>query len=449
LLVYPREELCYRLIKSSGIRIEQVDGPADGDAQWGASHAFLHRSCLSDSFAGSIGVWQYGIAGHTPAPTIKIGSFLSVSGSASLLGEPEQKTLQLYIDHLNTEGGVLGKELLWFHYDVGDDAQRAQTAVKRLLEVDKIDLIIGGSTTGTTLAVIPLIEAAGIPFISLAGSVKITEPVKRWVFKIPPTDRMAAAKIFTDMQQRGISKIALLCGSEGFGASGRQEAKALTGEYGIAIAADETYSQRDTDVQAQLNQIVATPGVQAVINFGTGQELPPVGLLNASDSYVQAVLNFGAGQGPVTVTKSYRQLKLPWPLYLSHGVASPQYIERAGSAAEGVRLPGGLLLVVDQLPDNHPQKPILLHYRNAYEWRYGEPVSSFGGYAYDALMLAVEAIQRAGTTDKEKVRTTLEETRGYIGVTGVFNLSSSDHLGLDKEALHMLEVCNGAFTLSD
>src|SRR6202142_4037137 len=147
---------------------------------------------------------------------IKIGAFLSVTGGAAFLGDPEQKTLELCGDKINADGGVLGRKLKLVSYDSAGSAEKARTFAKRLIEEDKVDVIVGGSTTGETMAVIPLVEAAQIPFVSLAGAVVITEPVKKWVFKTPQTDRMACEKIFTDMKARNLSKIALISGNGGF-----------------------------------------------------------------------------------------------------------------------------------------------------------------------------------------------------------------------------------------
>jgi branched-chain amino acid transport system substrate-binding protein len=131
------------------------------------------------------------------ADPIKIGSFLTVTGPASFLGDPELKTLQVYVEEINAKGGVKGRKIELIHYDTGGDAKDAVSFVKRLIKSDKVDLLIGGTTTGDTMAVIPDVEKEGIPFISLAGAVEIIEPVKKWAFKTPHTDRMAAAKIFT------------------------------------------------------------------------------------------------------------------------------------------------------------------------------------------------------------------------------------------------------------
>jgi branched-chain amino acid transport system substrate-binding protein len=357
-----------------------------------------------------------------PQEPIRIGTFLSVTGPAAFLGDPEQKTLELYVEKVNAGGGVLGRRLELFAYDSAGDAEKARGYVKRLIEQDRVDLIVGGSTTGETMAAVPLAEAAGVPFISLAGAVVIVEPVKKWVFKTPHTDRMACEKIFVDMRARGATKAALISGSGGFDKSMRAECLKVAPRQGVQIVADETYGGGDNDMTAQLAKIKATPGVQAV-------------------------LNAGFGQGPAIVTKNYRQLGIKLPLYQSHGVASKQYVKLSGQAAEGVRLPAAALLVADTLPQHDAQKKVVVEYKKAYEDRFKQEVSTFGGHAYDGLMLALEAIKRAGSTEKSKVRDALEQTRGYVGTGGVVNMSAQDHMGLDLSAFRMLEVREGDWTL--
>jgi len=353
---------------------------------------------------------------------IRIGAFLSVTGPASFLGDPEQKTLEMYVDRINASGGVTGRKLQLVVYDDGGDADKARTFTKRLLEQDKVDIIVGGSTTGTTMAAVPLVEQAQVPFVSLAGAVVIVEPPKKWVFKTPHTDRMACEKIFADMRERKLTKLALISGAGGFDKSMRAECLKVAGNYGVDIVADESYGAADTDMTAQLTKIKGTPGVQAV-------------------------LNCGFGQGPAIVTKNYKQLGLTMPLYQSHGVASKEFIKLAGDAAEGVRLPAAALLVADILPDSDTQKPVVVAYKRDYETKYKSDVSTFGGHAYDGLMIAVDAIKRAGGTDKAKLRDAIESTHGYVGTGGVVNMSSADHMGLDLTAFRMLQVRNGGWTL--
>jgi branched-chain amino acid transport system substrate-binding protein len=242
------------------------------------------------------------------------------------------------------------------------------------------------------------------------------------VFKTPHTDRMACDKVFVDMKARGAAKVALISGSGGFDKSMRGECLKVAKNHGIDIVADETYGAGDTDMTAQLTKIKNAAGVQAV-------------------------LNAGFGQGPAIVTKNYKQLGIGVPLYQSHGVASKQYIQLAGAAAEGVRLPAAALLVAETLPDSDAQKKVVLDYKRSYEARFKQDVSTFGGHAYDGLMLAVEAMKKAGSTDKAKVRDALEQIRGYMGTAGVVNMSAQDHMGLDLTAFRMLEVRKGDWAL--
>ena len=360
-------------------------------------------------------------SGAAAQEPIRIGAFLSVTGPASFLGDPELKTLELYVERLNAAGGVLGRKLQLVAYDDAGDAEKARTFAKRLLEQDKVDAIVGGSTTGTTMAVVPLAEAAGVPFVSLAGAVVIVEPAKKWVFKTPHTDRMACEKIFVDMKARGTTKAALISGSGGFDKSMRAECLKVAGQRGIEIVADETYGVSDTDMTPQLTKIRA--------------------------SGAQAVLNAGFGQGPAIVTRNVKQLGLTQPLYQSHGVASKEYIKLSGAAAEGVRLPAAAVLVGDLLAPSDAQKPVVLAYRDSYQDKYNSEISTFGGHAYDGLMLVAGAIKNAGSTDKAKVRDALEATRGYVGTGGVVTMSASDHMGLDLSAFRMLEVKNGTWAL--
>lgn len=357
------------------------------------------------------------------ADPIKIGSVLSVTGPAAFLGDPELKTLQMYVEDINKKGGVIGRPLELVHYDDGSDANKANGFAKRLIDDDKVDVLVGGTTTGATMSMVPLVEKAGIPFISLAGAVVIVDPVKKWVFKTPHTDRMAAEKVFEDMKKHGISKVALLSETSGFGQSGKKETEGVAAKYGITLVASETYGPKDTDSSPQLTKIKNVPGVQAVFVFGLGQ-------------------------GPAIVTKNYKQLGITLPLYHAHGVASEEFIKLAGAAAEGVRLPAASLLIADKLAANDPQKPVVTAYTKAFNDKWKTDVSTFGGHALDGLMLAVDAIKRANSTDKSKVRDAIEATKGFIGTGGKVNMSPTDHMGLDLSAFNMLEIKNGDWTIA-
>jgi branched-chain amino acid transport system substrate-binding protein len=353
---------------------------------------------------------------------IRIGAVLSTTGPAGYLGDPQLKTLQTYLAQINQEGGVLGRKLELVHYDDASEAGKANGFAKRLIDDDKVDFLIAGTTTGATMAMAPLVEKAGIPLISLSGAVVVVEPVKKWIFKTPHTDRMAAEKVFEDMKKRGFTKVGLLSETSGFGQSGAKETKLVAQKYGITLVADETYGPKDTDTTAQLTKIRGVPGIQAL-------------------------LVFGLGQGPAVVTKNAAQLGMKLPLYQSHGVASNEFLKLAGPAAEGVRMPSPALLVANSLTANDPQRPLVTSYAATYWKQYKDEPSTFGGYALDALTLGLHAIKTAGSTNKEAVRNALEKTRGFMGTTGQFNMSANDHMGLDLSAFRMVEVKNGGWSL--
>ncbi len=353
------------------------------------------------------------------ADTIKIGSFLAVTGGAAFLGDPEKRTLEMYVEKINAAGGVNGKQVELILYDSATNPKNAVTFVKRLIQQDEVDVIVGGTTTGETMAAIKEVEAAGVPFISLGGAGVIIDPVKKWVFKTPHTDGMAVKKIFLDMVSRGLSKVGLLSGSGGFDKSCRGNAQAMAPKAGVTIVADETHGKGDTDMTVQITKIKSA-GADAFLYCG-----------------------FGA---PTSIAaKNFKQIGLAIPHYQTHGSASMRFVNGADGAAEGVRLPAAALLVVDQLPADHPQKKTAGDYKALYESKTGDSISTFGGHAYDGLMIAVEAIKRAGSTDKEKVRAEIEKTKNYIGADGIYNMSAKDHLGLDEGSFVMVEVKDGTW----
>lgn len=372
--------------------------------------------------AATVGLVALLTASDPASAQIKIGSVLSITGPASFLGDPEKRTLEIYVDEINAKGGVNGQKLQLVVYDDGGSADNARTFATRLIEEDKVVAMVGGSTTGTTLAMVQVFEEAKVPFISLAGAIQIIEPVRKWVFKTPHTDKMACEKIYADLKRRALTKIALISGTDAFGKSMRDQCVAVAPKSGINIVAEENYGPRDSDMTPQLTNI-------------------------RNKAEVQAVVNPGFGQGPAIVTRNYRQLGITLPLYQSHGVASKQFIELAGPAAEGVRLPAAALLVADKLPANDPQKSVVENYSRTYQAKTGQAVSTFGGHAYDGFMILVQAMQRAKSADSTKVRDEIERTKGYVGTGGIVNMSATDHMGLDLSAFRVLEIKSGDWTL--
>ena len=357
------------------------------------------------------------------AGTIKIGAIVAATGPASFLGDPELKTLQHYVKKINQNGGVNGDKIELIHYDTGANPKKAVTFVKRLIDQDKVAAIIGPSTTGETMAILKFVKRAKIPLLSMAGAVAIIKPVKKYVFKIVATDRMACQKVMEDLNKRDITNLALISGSGGFGKSMRKQCKDVAPDYGIKIVADETYGKKDSDMTSQLLKI-------------------------KNNKKVQAVLNPGFGQGPAIVTKNYRQLKIKYPFYQSHGVASKKFIEIAGDAAEGVRVVAPPVVVADKLDDSVAMKKVALDYKREFEKTFNTQVASFGGHAYTALHAVVEAIKATGSSQPSKIRDGLENLKNFAGVDGIVNMSKKDHLGLDtKTGMILLEIKNGDWTI--
>jgi branched-chain amino acid transport system substrate-binding protein len=322
--------------------------------------------------------------------TIKVGALLSVTGPASFLGAPEARTLEMLTEQLNAKGGVAGKKLQLI---VKDTAGRQVKA---------------------------LAEEAKTPLISCAAAEAIVNPVARYVFKTAQKDSHAIALIFAQMKKMGATRIGVLSSNTGFGKAGKELIAKLAPEHGIQIVIDETYDKAATDLTAEVTKLKAA-GVQALLNW--------------SIEPAQSI-----------VIKNARQIGLTAPIFQSHGFANVNYVKGAGAAAEGVIFPASRIIVAEALPAKHPQKQVLLAYKVAYEARFKEDASAFGGYAHDAFGLLVKAIQ-AGGADREKVRDALEDTKGYVGTSGVFTMSAADHNGLGMDAFEMVTVKDGKFVL--
>jgi branched-chain amino acid transport system substrate-binding protein len=350
--------------------------------------------------------------------SIRIGAIFSVTGPASFLGEPERNTAKMLEEELNSAGGLLGRKVEIIVYDDKSDTTEAVTAVDRLLKRDRVVAMVGPSTSGNSLAIIPKVEEGQIPLLSCAAAKKIADPVKRWVFKTPQNDSLAVGKIYQHARKSGISKVAILTVSDAFGAAGREELKGLAPQAGISIVADEVFGPKDTDMTAQLTRI---KGMDA-----------------------QAVIVWGTNPGPAVVARNRVQLKIALPMYMSHGVASKKFIELAGPEnAEGILLPAGRLIVEAQLPASDPHKKFLSAYVQEYERRFKQPVSTFGGHAWDAVMLLAQAIRNANSAEPAAIRDALEKVRGFYGTAGEFNFSPEDHSGLTEQAFVMVRIAKG------
>ncbi|MBN1514053.1 MAG: ABC transporter substrate-binding protein [Phycisphaerae bacterium] len=364
--------------------------------------------------------WPFGGAEKEAEP-IKIGAILAVTGPASFLGAPEAKTARMLVEQVNAEGGVLGRPVELIVKDSAGSPEKAVSFAKQLIEEDQVAAIIGPSTSGETMQIKALCEEAGMVLVSCAAAEVIVNPVADYVFKTPQKDSQAATWIYKTMRDLGITKVAVLSGNTGFGGAGKKQLETLAPEFGIEIVANEVYDKAATDLTDILTKVKGTAA--------------------------QAVVNWSIVPAQSILAKNMKQLGMEIPLFQSHGFGNIKYVKQAGEAAEGIIFPCGRLLVADVLPDDHPQKAVLLGYKEAYESRYGEDVSTFGGHAYDAFMIVMRAIEEAGSAESDAIRDAIEGMQGFVGTGGIFNFSPEDHNGLGLDAFEMLTVKDGAFVL--
>ena len=356
-----------------------------------------------------------------------IGVFCSVTGPNAPLGTPERDTLLMLEEQINKKGGIKGHPLKLIIEDDGSDNTNAVKAAKKLIEQDNVCAIIGSSGTGPTMAVIPITESSEVPHMSMAAGIAITNPLKKWVFRTPQTDVLAIGKILDYLTSKKINKVAMIYDSNAYGASGRDQLRLLAPKYNVAIAAEEAFATKDTDMTVQLTKI--------------------------RSSEAQAIICWGTNPAPAQVAKNVQQLGINLPLFMSHGVANKTFLDQAGSAANGILLPAGKLIIADELPHTDPQRKLLLDYRKQFEVKYGRPADTFGGHAWDALSLLVQALKKVNADIDNKaalraqLRDEVEKITKFAGIGGVFNYSATNHDGLSNDAFVMVEIKNGNWTL--
>jgi branched-chain amino acid transport system substrate-binding protein len=362
------------------------------------------------------------VAPALAAPAIKIGAILAVTGPASFLGAPEAKTLEMVVEDINAKGGINGSKIELVIKDSGASPEKAISFAKQLIEEEKVFAIIGPSTTGETMAIKNIAEESKTLLLSCAAGEVIVNPVAKYVFKTPQMDKHAVIRIFQQMKKMGITRIGVLSSNTGFGKAGKEQIEKLAPENGITVAISEVYDKAATDLTAEVTKINAAK--------------------------VQGIINWSIEPAQSICIKNARQVCSNIPVFQSHGFGNINYVKAAGAAAEGVIFPAGRLLVADSLSDKNPQKAVLLSYKKAYEEKYKEDVSTFGGHAYDAMKILTQALKAAGAgADKEKVRTTIENMKGLVGTAGIFNFTPTDHNGLDLNAFEMMTVKDGKFTV--
>jgi len=361
--------------------------------------------------------------------SIKIGAFFDLSGNAAFIGTPTRLVAQMAVEQINSRGGINGRNIELIVGDTEANPAKAVNLAKKFIYKDKVTAIIGPTMTDTGMAVKMLANTGKTPIFMTVGGDPVILGGKfgpfDWVFKSPQRSSIAVARLFQYLQKHEINTIALLSAADGFGKDGAKWIKKLAPEYGIEIVAQESFAPRDTDMTTQLTKIK-----------------------NANPA---AIVTWTIGPAGAIVAKNRTQLGIEIPLFQCHGLPDPKYIELAGIASEGNRMPSTKLLVAEQLPDSDPQKQVIQEFIRLYQEKgYAEqfPINTHSGYAWDAIMIVAAAIERSGTT-AEELRLAIENTTNHIGVSGIYNITPADHNGLDTNSMVIVEVQNGGFRLAD
>ncbi len=362
--------------------------------------------------------------------TIKIGAFFDLSGPAAFIGTPTKLVADMVVDKINKAGGVNGSPIELIVGDTEGDPAKAVNIAKKFIYKDKVAAIIGPTRTGTGMAVKKIIHGGKIPaFMTVGGDPVIMGGPKLgpfdWIFKSPQRSSVAVKRLYMYLKEKGLTKLALLTASDGFGKDGTRWLTKLAPDFGLEIVAQESFGPKDTDMTAQLT--------------------------NAKNAGPQALVVWTIGPAGSIVSKNKAQLGIDLPLFQCHGLPDPKYIELAGKASEGDRMPATKLMVVDALDDSDPQKAVIQEFVRLYTDEYGYdkqfPINTHSGYAWDAIMMVANAMKQAGT-QPEELRAAIEKTSGYVGVSGVYNLTPEDHNGLDVDSMVIVEVEGGKFVMA-
>jgi branched-chain amino acid transport system substrate-binding protein len=355
---------------------------------------------------------------------INVGVTLSATGPAASLGIPEKNTITLM------PKTIAGQKINYIVLDDASDTTAAVNNTRKLIAESKVDIILGSTVTPNSLAMIDVVAEAKTPMISIAASARIVEPVddkKRWVFKTPQNDIMMSLAIAEHMEAAGVKTVGFIGFSDAYGEGWFQEFTKAAELKKLKIVASERYGRSDTSVTGQVLKLVsARPDAVLIAGSGTPAALP------------QTTLKERGYKGRI---------------YQTHGVANADFLRVGGKDVEGTLLPAGPVLVADQLPDSNPVKKSALAYVKAYEDAYGkDSVSTFGAHAWDAGLLMTAAIPVAlksaqpGTPEfRAALRDALEQVKDLSGAHGVFNMSPTDHLGLDQRARVMVKIENGTW----
>lgn len=352
---------------------------------------------------------------------IAIGAIVSETGTYAGLGEPEKNVLEMEVKRINEAGGINGRQVELIIEDDATDDSKAVAAASKLIEQDNVVAIIGSTGTGATMAVRGDVQRAKLPQVSMAGGTVVTNPVDPLVFATPWSNTIVVPFTLDYLKKQGVTKIALISDSGGFGKDGQAVIAAEAPRAGIEIVADESFNPGDTDMSAQLTKM--------------------------KNSDAEAIVIWTAGSEAALIAKNAKDLAIDLPIYGSHGIARKEFITGAGDAANGVKFAAGKVLMPEAYGEGTDAYVTATDFIDRYTKAYGAAPSTFAGHAYDALYLITEALKRIdGDLTPEALRNEIEKTSGFTGIGGTFTFSAEDHNGLSASDLTMYEISNGEWT---
>ncbi len=355
---------------------------------------------------------------------VLIGVNIEQSGGASVQGEAYARAAELFAEQVNADGGVLDQPLELIIVDNATDQTQAVTQTQALID-EGVVAMVGPGTSPTTLAAMEQILSSGIPTVSMGSADNITDPAAERpnVFKTPARASLMASEILADATERGIGRVGLIAVNNPYGDAGIAAWEGFAAEGQVELAGVERFEPADTDMTAQLNNLV-NGGAEAIVTWA----IPP-----------------GA---PTVRRNAVQNLGIDLPMYFDAGAGAELFIELAGDSAEGALVIHPKTLIWDEVATDDPQAEALSSFGEAYTSEYGA-MSGFAGYAWDALGLLTAAIEESGSTEPDAIVEALEGLDEYVGVTGTFEITAEDHQGLAEGDLEMLTVREGDWTLAD
>ncbi|NDH53694.1 MAG: hypothetical protein EBY24_17285 [Betaproteobacteria bacterium] len=375
----------------------------------------LRRKLLAATAAMVLGAISP-VNAQTAGETLHIGAAISTSGATGVWGQQFEKGLRMLIEQL-PNGRLAGYPVKLTVYDTETNSTRTAQLFRRLAESDGVQVIVTGSNSGEGLAVVPLANELKVPTFNMGAAEAITTPVTPYVYGISPKDRIVVEHILSVAQKRKLTKIALISSQDGFGQSGAGLAKELAASYGVQLVATETFSPQDTDMTPQL--------------------------LKLQDAKPDAILIWAGNPGPTIIAKNAQAIGLKTPILVSYASAQFLFITQTGAASEGILTSAMKIIEPFSLPDRDPQKALLVKFVNDFKAKYGALPDQTAGHGTDLMAMLKAALEgTSGPLTRDRIRNGLEKVE-VCAAAGCRKVTATDHRGLTKDAMALMQVKNG------